>query len=108
MQATLHAWSTDRTLAHVLVASSVPLLYMGTVPSWLLFTAEKERTVDRYDLGNDTRALLDLLPADRTTVVAGDIHMYLRTQLCNAATGACLTQVERARPWHSPVRTAMG
>ena len=81
----------------IVVVTSVPLLYMGAVPSGMMYRAEKERSLDRYDLGNDTRALLDLLPAKQTLLVAGDIHMYLRSQLCNSATDACIPQV-RAVP----------
>ena len=87
----LDAWRDDPTLDHIIVATSVPLLYMGPIPTSLLYLAEKERSLCREELDNDTLALLDLLPMDRTTALAGDIHMYLRSQLCTSA--HCLPQV---------------
>ena len=96
-QTTLAAWSADSNVDDIVVVTSVPLLYMGAVPSGMMYRAEKERTLDRYDLGNDTRAFLDLLPPKQTILVAGDIHMYLRSQLCNSATDVCIPQVRRAQ-----------
>ena len=92
---TLINWDSDESIDHIIVITSIPLIYQSTFMADIAFIAEHERYSTHRDLINDTSKLLDILFSHhkKIKIISGDIHMYLDSSICNSDNSICIQQI---------------
>lgn len=92
---TLKQWNENVNIHSVLIVSSIPIVYQSSFMSEIAFIAEGERYSTHNQLIGNTGDILDIFFTfpSKISIVSGDIHMFLNSEICRSSDGICITQL---------------
>ena len=92
---TLHDWNNNDNIHTILIVSSIPIIYQSSFMAEIAFIAEGERYSTHKDLIGNTGDFLDILFSNpkKISIVSGDIHMYLNSEICRSSDNICIPQL---------------
>lgn len=95
IRSSMKSFGDDESVKHIFVISSIPLMFTTTPLANLAFLVEREKFSSHPELMDQNEKLLDLLVkyAKKTSIIAGDVHLFLHARLCrNKSSSQCLEQ----------------
>ena len=90
----METFGMDDSVKHIFVISSIPLMFTTSALADVAYWGEREKFSSYHEVSQSNINLLNLLAqyAHKTSIIAGDVHLFLHARLCPESEDQCLEQ----------------